>query len=54
MDKDEEKAFMVWIDRNDRIVSFEIVEGYEEVEFPDNEEKLQFVVNKGFDGFRIQ
>ena len=54
MDKDEEKAFSVWIGPNDRIVSFEKVEDYEEVVFLNNEEKIQFVVQKGFDGFRIQ
>lgn len=54
MDNEEEKTFSVWINWNDRIVSFEEVVGLEKVDFLDNEIKLQFVVEKGFDGFRIQ
>ena len=54
MDKEEEKVFSVWIGRNEHIVSFEKIEGYEEVVFLNNEEKIQFVVQKGFAGFRIQ
>ena len=54
VDNEEEKTFSVWINWNDRIVSFEEVVGFKKVDFLDNEIKLQFVVEKGFDGFRIQ
>ena len=54
MDKDEESVFFVWINRKDCIVSFEEVAGYEKLAFSNHEEKLQYVVQKGSAGFRIQ
>ena len=54
MEQEEEQLFSVWIDRNQQIVSFESVEGYEVLFFESNEEKIHYVVALGKSGFRIQ
>ena len=56
MDKEsvEEKAYPVWIDQTNRIVSFKNEAGFEEVLFPSQEEKLAFALEKCSSGYRIQ
>ncbi len=54
MELEVEQCFSVWIDRNARIVSFQKVEGFEELTFQTNEEKLAFVVKMGSAGYGIQ
>lgn len=43
-----------WIDRVNRIVSFQQAEGFEEVRFPTHREMFQFVIEKSRTGYRIQ
>lgn len=44
----------LWIDQNDHIVSFHEEAGYERLEFASNEEKMNYVLQKTSNGFRIQ
>lgn len=42
----EEQHFSVWVDWDARIVSFQKVDGFDELTFRSNEEKLSFVVKR--------
>lgn len=44
----------LWIDRREQIISFHEEAGYEKLEFPSVEEKMEYVIDKGANGFRIQ
>lgn len=44
----------LWIDRREQIISFHEEAGYERLEFPSVEEKMEYVIDKGANGFRIQ
>ena len=44
----------VWVDWENRVISFSSAEGFEELRFSPNQEKFQFVFAKGTDGFGIQ
>ena len=52
--KEEEKDCSVWIDRTDKIMSFRYVEGYKQLHFSSQEEKLAFAVEKCSSGYRVQ
>lgn len=54
MELEEELSFSVWIDWDSKIISFQKVDGFDELTFQSNEEKLAFVVKKGSDGYGIQ
>lgn len=45
---------LIWISQVDHIVSFHEEIGYERLEFSSNEEKMEYVFQKGSNGFRIQ
>ena len=56
MDKmrEEEKAYPIWIDHNEKIVSFKSADGFEQLDFSSQEEKLAFSIEKCSSGYRIQ
>ena len=51
---EEEKAYPIWIDHTDKIVSFQSVEGFEQLCFSSQAEKLAFAMEKCYAGYRIQ
>ena len=51
---EEEKAYPIWIDHTDKIVSFQSVEGFERLCFSSQAEKLAFAMEKCYAGYRIQ
>ena len=51
---EEEKAYPIWIDYTDKIVSFQSVEGFERLHFSSQEEKLAFAIEKCCSGYRVQ
>lgn len=44
----------LWIDWAEHIVSFHEEAGYERLEFPSQEEKMEYVFQQTSNGFRIQ
>ena len=54
--REEERAYPIWIDHKDKIVSFKSVEGegFEQLHFSSQEEKLAFAIEKCSSGYRIQ
>ncbi len=53
-EEEETEIYSVWVDWDNRIVSFEEAEGFERLEYTSHEEMFDFVVKKGFAGFGIQ
>lgn len=53
-DTDKRTKEPLWIDRREQIISFHEEAGYEKLEFPSVEEKMEYVIDKGANGFRIQ
>lgn len=51
---EEEKAYPIWIDRTDKIISFKSAGGFEQLHFSSQEEKLAFAMEKCSSGYRIQ
>ena len=51
---EEEKAYPIWIDHTDKIVSFQSAEGFERLLFPSQEGKLAFAMEKCCSGYRVQ
>lgn len=45
---------VLWIDHTNRIISFKKAEGFEAMEFPTWEEKIDYAFRKGTSGYRIQ
>ncbi len=53
--KEEEKAvYPIWIDWGSKVISFREEPGFEKLEYPTQEEKFSFLVEKVDTGFRIQ
>lgn len=50
----EEDVYPIWIDWENRIISFEKSDGFEKLEYPSHEEMFAFAIEKGFSGFGIQ
>ena len=44
--REEEQAYPIWIDHTDKIVSFKSAEGFEQLHFSSQEEKLAFAIEK--------
>lgn len=44
----------IWINWKEQILSFHWEEGYERLEFPTNQDKMDYVFQKTSNGFRIQ
>lgn len=45
---------LLWIDWTEHVVSFHEEAGFERLEFPSHEEKMEYVFEKTSNGFRIQ
>lgn len=45
---------LLWVDEEDRIVSFHAEEGFHVLSFPSRDAMFSFVFEKGSSGFRIQ
>lgn len=54
MESEEETAYSIWVDRKNRVVSFQKVDGFEELQYPTHKEMLAFAIEKGLAGFGIQ
>ena len=50
----DERTFCAWIDRENRVVSFQAAEGFEEMRFSSHEEMFAFMIEKSTSGYRIQ
>ena len=48
------KKYLLWMTRTLRIISFKEVKGFEVLRFNNQEEKMAYVIEKGFNGYRIQ
>lgn len=53
-DREEEKVFSVWVNLEQRVISFTEADGFEELRFPTHEDKFQFAIEKGNEWFGIQ
>ena len=56
MNTGDQESHMIWISWSEHTVSFHEIENdnYEPLVFSDHNEKMQFVLEKCFSGFRIQ
>ena len=50
----EETVFSIWVNWERRVISFTHENGFEELNFPTREEKFQFAIERGNEGFGIQ
>ena len=53
-EREEEKVFSIWVDWENRVISFSEENGFEELRFPTHEEKFKFAIDRGNEGFGIQ
>lgn len=53
-DREEETVFSIWVNWERRVISFIEENGFEELRFPTHEDKFQFAIEKGNEGFGIQ
>ena len=53
-DKDEEQIHSLWVDLENRVISFHEAEGFEKMEYATHEEMFAFAIEKGVEGFGIQ
>ena len=55
MSKEEEgKMYSIWVNWEKRIISFEKVEGFQELQYKTHDEMFRFAIEKGNEGFGIQ
>ena len=52
--EDKETIFRLWVNRQLRVVSFTEEESFEELQFSFYEEKIQYAIDRGNEGFGIQ
>ena len=52
--REEEIVFSIWVDWKNHWISFSKENGFEELRFQSHEEKMQFALEKGNEGFGIQ
>ena len=52
--KDEEKDYLIWVDWEHRIISFQMADGFEQLRYASYDEMFQFAIQKGYEGFGIQ
>ena len=50
----EETVSSIWVNWERRVISFTHENGFEELNFPTREEKFQFAIARGNEGFGIQ
>ena len=53
-EREEETVFSIWVNWERRVISFTQENGFEELAFPTHEEKFQFAIERGNEGFGIQ
>ena len=53
-DREEEAVFSIWVDWENRVISFSEENGFEKLSFPTHEEKFKFDIDRGNEGFGIQ
>lgn len=55
MDEEKlEQAFSAWVNNEERIIAFREAEGFEELIFRSQEDKMSYVYNLCESGYRIQ
>ena len=50
----DETVFSIWVNWETKVISFSEENGFEELRFPTQVEKLQFAIDRGNEGFGIQ
>ena len=53
-EREEETVFSIWVDWENRVISFSEENGFDELRFPSHEEKFKFAIERGNEGFGIQ
>lgn len=53
-DREEETVFSVWVNWEQRLISFTYENEFEELQYPTHEQMFRFVIDKGNEGFGIQ
>ena len=53
-EREEEAAFILWVNWDRRVISFSEEKGCEKLAFPTYEEKFKFAIDRGNEGFGIQ
>ena len=53
-EREEETVFSIWVNWERRVISFTQENGVEELTFPTHEDKFQFAIERGNEGFGIQ
>lgn len=52
-EKDQTQDFVIWVNKQVKIVTFQDTEGYEMLTFPSQEEKLAYIYRLCESGYRI-
>ena len=50
----EKTLFSVWVDRENKVISFSEENGFEELRFQTQDDKFKFVIERGNECFGIQ
>lgn len=50
----ELEVWLVWIDRERRIISFQEAEGFERLEYPTHDDMFRFAIERTMEGYAIQ
>ena len=53
-EREEETVFSIWVNWERRVISFTQENGFEELTFPTHQDKFQFAIERGNEGFGIQ
>ena len=53
-EREEKRTFSIWVNWENRVISFSEEEGFEELQFQTHEEKFKFAIERGNEGFAIQ
>lgn len=53
-ERDQNQAFLAWVNREEQIIAFRETEGFEEFIFRSQEDKMSYVYNLCESGYRIQ
>ena len=52
--EEEEEMYSIWVNWEKRIISFEKVEGFQELRYKTHDEMFRFAIDRGNEGFGIQ
>jgi len=50
----EAQIYSIWVNWENRVISFSEADGFEELQFQTHEEKFKFAIERGNEGFGIQ